>query len=112
VALRKGLFAGSLFVALLSGGALVAYLLAPARHAILGRVVDAAGSPVRGAAVELLPADAAEPRRTEKTDPFGWFSFSRLPGERYGLRATSPGGEAVEEKGVQRGAYATLRLTR
>ena len=56
-----------------------------------GRIVDAAGHPVRGAAVEVVGGAGAVPEIGRPTDEEGRFRIG-LPAGRYRLEATAAGG--------------------
>jgi hypothetical protein len=73
-----------------------------------GRVVDAAGKPVRGALVAEL---SGVPEIALVTDEEGRFAVN-LPAGRYRFRATAPGGETAEaEWDGNAGVELELRLS-
>lgn len=82
---------------------------------IVGRVTDAAGNPLAGAAVTALPAEADAPRLETRTGETGGFQLSGLRPGRYTVRAErrgyAPAGQGVELGPGGRGTVI-LRLRR
>lgn len=102
--MRRGAWVGGAIVAVVAGGALIAYLAAPASRAIHGYARSAGGEPIVGAAVELVALDGSEPARSASTDRRGWYSFQELRGPRYALTVRAAGADPVVVTGIAPGA--------
>jgi len=110
--MRKGLFFGSAFVALAVGGAMIAYLLAPIRKAIVGTVTTVEGRAIRDAAVELTPvAGNRAAKRVTRTDGLGWFAFQELSEGTYDVDVRTPLGGSCELKGIPLGSRLSVSVT-
>lgn len=109
--MRKGLFFSSLAIALLSGAALVAYLLAPVSRAIRGHVLrggEGKNDACADAKVVLKREGDPNFRQVARTDAKGWFSFAELPDGLFRLSVELPDGSVDEVERVARGTHVTL----
>ncbi|MBL8694983.1 MAG: carboxypeptidase regulatory-like domain-containing protein [Planctomycetes bacterium] len=110
--MRKGLFFGSAFVAVAVGGAMIAYLLAPIRKAIVGTVTTVEGRAIRDAAVELTPVEGNRAaKRVTRTDGRGWFAFQELAEGTYDLDVRTPLGGRSTMRGIPLGSRLTVSVT-
>jgi len=94
-----------------AGGGLVAYLLAPSRHAIRGYVRAPDGTPMRGVVVDLVALDDKEQFRITKTDDVGWYAFKNLGSKAYTLTVHAIEGQPTVMKGIGPGATIDVTAT-
>jgi uncharacterized GH25 family protein len=119
--MNKGLFFGSLVMAVAAAVALFMYISAPVSKSITGFVMTRGDGnsedPVKDAKVRLTPDDSDRTldstfRRVVKTDPRGWFSFTDLPEGTYQIEVTTDDGLAEITKKLARGTNVVVRPRR